>query len=173
MDATPRAYARAVYETAVGEWLEDLRRLAQQIERHDLVVKLDDPAKPFAEKKALLDDVLGSEVDRRARNFVYTLASHSDVNMLHEILSDYERLLRQGALDLPLAQVTTAVPLTDSERQAIEQRLHRRFGEDVEVSYRVDPSIIGGVTVQIGDKYIDGSVATKLGAMRERLVRRR
>ncbi|MFQ5855396.1 MAG: ATP synthase F1 subunit delta [Anaerolineae bacterium] len=172
MEASPRVYARAVYEAAVGDWLEDLRKIKERIERRDLVTALDDPVKPFDEKKPLLEDVLGSDIDRRARNFVYTLASNSDVSMLDEIISDYERLLRQGAFELPLAQVTTAIPLTDTEREAIEQRLYRRFGEEVEVNYRVDPSIIGGVTIQIGDKYIDGSVATKLGAMRERLVRR-
>lgn len=172
MDASPRAYARAVYETAVGDWLEDLRRIQQQLESGDLVTALDDPVTAFEDKKALLDDVLGSDVDRRARNFVYTLASNSDVNILADIISDYERLLRQGALELPLARVTSAVPLTDTEREAIEQRLHRRFGEEIEVSYQVKPSIIGGVTLRVGDKYIDGSVATKLEAMRERLVRR-
>ncbi|MFQ5594087.1 MAG: F0F1 ATP synthase subunit delta [Anaerolineae bacterium] len=173
MDASPRAYAQAVYETAVGEWLEDLRKIKERIERRDLEMALDDPVKPFDEKRALLEDVLGSDVDRRARNFVYTLASNSDVNLLDEVIGNYERLLRQGVLELPLAQVTSAVPLVDSEQRAIEQRLHRRFGEEVEITYQVDPSIIGGLTIRVGDKYIDGSIATKLEAMREQLASRR
>lgn len=172
MEASPRAYARAVYETAVGEWLEDLRKIQDRLERRDLIPVLDDPAKPFEDKQALLDEVLGEDLDHRARNFVYTLASNNDVNLLDEIIEDYERLLRQGVLELPLAQVTSAVPLTDSERQAIEQRLRRRFGEEIEFSYRVDPSIIGGVIIRIGDKHIDGSVATRLAAMREHLISR-
>jgi F-type H+-transporting ATPase subunit delta len=172
MDASPHAYARAVYETAVGEWLEDLRKIKERIERRDLAMALDDPVKPFDEKKALLEDVLGPDIDRRARNFVYTLASNNDVNMLDEIIGDYERLLRQGVLEMPLGQVTSAVPLSDAERQAIEQSLRRRFGEEVEINYQVDPSLIGGLTIRIGDKYIDGSVATKLETMRDRLVSR-
>ncbi len=172
METSARAYARAVYETAVGEWLEDLRKIKQRLERRNLVMALDDPAKPFDAKKALLEEVLDADIDRRARNFVYTLASNNDVNMLDEIIADYERILRQGALELPLAQVTSAVSLTDSEREAIEQRLRRRFGEEIEVNYQVNPSIIGGVIIRVGDKYIDGSVAAKLEAMRERLVSR-
>ncbi len=172
MEASPQAYARAVYETAVGEWLEDLHRIKDRLERRNLITALDDPVKSFDDKKALLDDVLGSDIDHQARNFIYTLASNNDVKLLDEIITDYERLLRKGALELPLAQVTTAVPLTDAEREAIEARLRRKFGEEVEVNYQVEPSIIGGVIVRIGDKYIDGSIATKLETMRERLVSR-
>lgn len=172
MEASPRAYARAVYETAVGEWLEDLRKIKARLERRDFVAALDDPAKSFDEKKTLLEDVLGADIDRRARNFIYTLASNNDVKLLDDIIADYERLLRRGALELPLAQVTSAIPLTNSEQEAIEHRLRRRFGEEVEVNYQVDPSILGGVIIRIGDKYIDGSIATKLEAMRERLVSR-
>ncbi|MFQ5340389.1 MAG: ATP synthase F1 subunit delta [Anaerolineae bacterium] len=172
MDASPRAYARAVYETAVGEWLEDLRKIKERIDQRDLVMALDDPVKSFDEKKALLEDVLGPDIDRRARNFVYTLASNGDVNLLDEVIGDYERLLRQGVLELPLAQVTSAVPLIDIEREAIEQSLRRRFGEEAEIDYQVDPSIVGGLTIRIGDMYIDGSIATKLGTMREQLASR-
>lgn len=172
MDASPRAYARAVYETAVSDWLEDLRKIKQRVERRKLVTDLDNPSKSIEEKKKILSDVLDEDVDRRARNFVYTLASNNDVGMLDEIIDDYERLLRQGAMELPLAQVTSAVALNDDEQTAIEERLQRKFGEEVEISYRVDPSILGGVIVRVGDKYIDGSVATRLEKMRERLSKR-
>lgn len=171
-EASPRAYARAVYETAVGEWLEDLRKVKDRIEARDLVTTLDDPTKPFDEKEAVLEDVLGSEIDHRTRNFIYTLASNNDINLLDQIIDDYEHLLQRGVFELPLAQVTSAVPLTDNEQEAIEERLRRRFEKEVEVNYRVDPSIIGGVIVRIGDKYIDGSIATKLQKMSERLARR-
>lgn len=173
MEASPRAYARAVYETAVSEWLEDLRKVRQRVEQRDLVTELDDPAKPFEEKKALLQDVLAEDIDRRARNFIYTLADNNDVSMLDDIIEDYERLLQEGVLELPLAQVTSAVPLTDEEQDAIEGRLRRQFGEEAEVDYQVDPSILGGVIVRVGDRYIDGSVATKLERMRERIATRR
>lgn len=170
MDASPRAYARAVYETAVAEWLEDLRRIHERIDDRDLAISLDDPSKPLEEKQALLEDVLTEDIDRRARNFIYTLASNNDVNLLAEIIDDYERLLRQGALEVPVAQVTSAMPLTDAERDALENRLRQRFGDELEVSYQVEPSIIGGVIVKVGDHYIDGSIATKLEKMRERLA---
>jgi len=170
MEASPRAYARAVYESAVSDWLEDLRLIKERVERRNLVMKLDDPAKPFEEKQALLEDTIEADIDRRARNFVFTLASNNDVNLLDEIIEGYERLLQHGAVEVPLAEVISAVPLTDAEQKAIDQRLLRRFGDELEVNYRVAPDILGGVIVRVGDKYIDGSVATKLERMRERLA---
>ncbi len=168
---TARAYARAVYETAVGDWLTDLRKIKDRLEARRLITELDDPTMPFEEKKRRLDEVLDADLDRRARNFVYTLASNNDLHLLNEIIEDYARLLRRGAEELPLAQVTTAIELTDAEKRTIEERLRRRFGEELDIAYTVDPSIIGGVIVRVGDKYIDGSVAARLESMRERLVR--
>jgi F-type H+-transporting ATPase subunit delta len=172
MDASPRAYARAVYETAVAEWLEDLRKIHERIDNRGLALSLDDPSKPLEEKQALLEDVLTDDIDRRARNFMYALASNNDVNLLAEVIDDYERLLRQGALEQPVAQVTSAIPLTDAERGALQKRLRQRYGEELEISYQVEPSIIGGVIIKVGDHYIDGSIATKLEKMRERLARK-
>jgi F-type H+-transporting ATPase subunit delta len=173
MEASPRAYARAVYETAVAEWLEDLRTIQERIENRDLAVALDDPSKSLAQKQALLEGVLSQDMDRRARNFMYTLASNNDVNLLAEVIDDYERLLRQGAKELQLAEVTSAMPLSDAEQATLESRLRRQFGDDLEISYQVEPSIIGGMIVKVGDHYIDGSIATKLEKMRERLGTRK
>jgi len=169
-EASARAYARAVYETAIGDWLGELRKAKQQLEAHRLIPELDDPRIPFEEKKRRLDEVLDTNTDQRIRNFLYTLASNNDLNLLEEVIEDYARLLRRGVEELPLAQVTTAIELTEEEKQRFVERLRRRFGEELDVTFHVDPSIIGGVIVRVGDKYIDGSVAGKLERMRERLV---
>ncbi len=169
MEAPPRAYARVAYETAVDEWLDALRTVHHRIVERDLTPVLDDPLKPFEEKRAILDELLNPDTDTRIRNFIYTLASNNDINLLEDIIEDYERLLRQGDIELPLAEITSAIPLTEAEQQRIEQKLRQRFGEELDVRFRVDPSILGGLTIRIGDKYIDGSIATKLEAMREQL----
>ncbi|MBS1253739.1 MAG: ATP synthase subunit delta [Anaerolineales bacterium] len=67
------------------------------------------------------------------------------------------------------ARITSAVQLTEEERSRLEQSLGRRFGDDLQFEYRVDDSILGGVIVRVGDRVIDGSVASKLAALRERL----
>ena len=69
-----------------------------------------------------------------------------------------------------LAQVVTAVALDDAERRAMEARLTEQFGADLEFEYKVDKSLIGGVYLRVGDRVIDGSIAGKLAALRERLA---
>lgn len=65
--------------------------------------------------------------------------------------------------------VTSAVPLTDNEQGAVRQDLVTRLGKGAEVSFQVDPQILGGLLVQVGDRVIDGSLAGQLGQLRQTL----
>jgi len=65
--------------------------------------------------------------------------------------------------------VTSAVPLIETEKSALEAKLRAQFGDDLACDYAVNPAILGGVTVRIGDKVIDGSVAGKLAELKEKL----
>ena len=64
-------------------------------------------------------------------------------------------------------EVVSAVPLTDAERQTLLAKLEAQHGAGLDLRYRVDPAILGGLIVRIGDKLIDGSVASKLAAMKQ------
>jgi len=66
--------------------------------------------------------------------------------------------------------VTSAVPLTEGERSELERRLRSRHGQALAIAYRVDPTILGGLAVRVGDRYVDGSVATRLGKLRQTLI---
>ena len=68
------------------------------------------------------------------------------------------------------AHATTAVPLTSAEREALAQRLEASTGHPVELETDVDPELLGGVVVQIGDRLIDASVRGRLDALRKTLV---
>ena len=68
------------------------------------------------------------------------------------------------------AEVWTAVELSPEEQAALSQRLQSEFGEDLEIDYHVEPAVIGGVVVRVGDRYLDASVAAKLGQLRQELV---
>ena len=70
------------------------------------------------------------------------------------------------------ARVISAVPLTAEEQARLKASLKRRFGRDLDLALSVDPSILGGLTVQVGDQVIDGSLAGKLNALQDQLVPR-
>lgn len=165
----PRTYARAIYEAALQENLSTLREMDRALQRDGLAARLDGPTVPFEEKQKALDAVLPKDADPQVRNLLYTLASRNDLSLLNDVLDDYEGLLRAGVIEIPLALVKSAVALSEEQRQDIERRVRERFGQDLDVRFEVDPSIVGGLVVRVGDRILDGSVQGKLAALRQRL----
>ena len=66
-----------------------------------------------------------------------------------------------------MAEVTAAVELTPAERSAIEERLVEQFGAGLEFTFKVDPAILGGLIIRVGDKLLDNSVASRMAALRQ------
>ena len=102
-----------------------------------------------------------------AQGLVREVAERLDISGVKQALADLEAASRRTQVT---AEVTSAVPLTDAERQVIETRLRARYGRDLPMGYHVDPAILGGLAVRVGDRYIDGSVAARLGQLRQRLT---
>ena len=71
------------------------------------------------------------------------------------------------------ARVSSAVPLTDQEQAALDEKLKARFGQGLDVQFEVEPSLLGGVAVRVGDQVLDGSVRGKLDALTQTLGARR
>ncbi len=165
-----KAYASAAFEAAIGAWLEPLSHVADALEENpDLLPALQDPAAPFEERKRTLDAVIPLGTLEPVRNFLYTLLADRQLPRLREVLQEFLALAKPEEAG-PVAQVVTAVPLNPEEQAALEGRLRDRFGEGLRFAYKVDPSILGGVYVQVGDVVIDGSLAGRLGRLREELA---
>ena len=165
---TSHAYAQALLELATEPWRKGLRLANRRLHEHGLMAKLDDPAVPDSEKKALLATLL-QDVTPQVAAFVRTLISDGALNKLDAICEEFETLVARRSLYV-LAHVKSAVPLTDEERTALEQTLSQRFAGNLEAEYEIDPALIGGVMVRVGDEVIDGSLAGKLASLRERLL---
>jgi ATP synthase F1 delta subunit len=71
------------------------------------------------------------------------------------------------------ARVSSAVPLTKEEQAALREKLEARFSQDLNLRFQVEPSLLGGVVVRVGDKVMDGSVKGKLEALKQTLAPRR
>lgn len=67
------------------------------------------------------------------------------------------------------AEVTSALPLTPEEQETVRKDVISKLGESATISFRVDPSILGGLVIRVGDKILDGSVAGKLGSLQQSL----
>lgn len=165
-----RKYATAVFSLAMEAWMRVLNQVQDQLaDQPKLVESLENPDRTFEEKKADLDKLLPAEgVDQKVRNFLYTLLENEQIGLLGEILESLEQMSRGGP-QVQVVYVTTAVALSDDDKEQFRQKLRAQYGENLEFVFRVDQSIIGGAIVQVGDKVIDGSVASRLESMSQKL----
>ncbi|GAB4577865.1 MAG: hypothetical protein Fur0022_05970 [Anaerolineales bacterium] len=100
-----------------------------------------------------------------------------DEKRQHSLLEEFFSGVKSGKVTLletatvsgTSAEVTSALPLTDTEQNAVKRDVLAKVGGDAVVSFRVDPSILGGLVIRVGDKVIDGSVASQLSSLRESL----
>lgn len=169
-DQFVQAYAQAVFEQAVGRWRKFLRAVIENLEKSpDVLTLLDNTTEPMPRKKQAVDKLAPAGADDEQRNFLYLLASKSQVHLLSQVLMEFDRLATRGPLK-EVARVASAVPLTDSERAELERKIRAQYGENIDLDYRVDKSLIGGLVIRVGDKVIDGSVAAKLASMRQKLA---
>ena len=103
-----------------------------------------------------------------ALNMVLLLNARGRLSLIPYIARLFEDLERQRERKI-VAQVTTAEPLTPVERQSLLKQLQEQTGQEVELQERVDPAILGGMVLKIGDQLLDLSVAGRLRRLREQV----
>jgi F-type H+-transporting ATPase subunit delta len=171
-----RRYASALFELAkkrgsVDVLAANLQEVVSTVQgSRDLMSVLHHPLLTIEKKKAVLSGVFGGKIQPDAERFLFLVVEKQRANVLPQILEEFNRLVDEyrGEGD---AEVTSAVPLSAAQVAALQASLQARFGIKVRLSTRIDPNILGGLVVRVGDKLIDASVATKLQSMNEQLKR--
>ena len=170
MQAQPKDYALAIYEMAVQTWSRQLSAVQKALKTDDsLLAALNDPAIAIRENLERLNGVLPGGLDEQVIKFLGTLLESGQIDQLDAILIEFDRLAQRRP-ELKTARVTSAVPLTEGEKEALRAKLIERFGPDLEFQFEVDSALIGGVHLRVGDQVIDGSVSGKLSALRDQLA---
>merc|ERR1719201_3365420 len=117
------------------------------------------PTIPRAEKVAAVEKLFdGSKASSITVNTLTTLAANARLGEVDKVIEAYATLMKAERKEVD-AVITSATELTAAQKPRLKQ------GETVKLSAKVDPSLLGGLTVQIGDKYLDLSAATKIGAI--------
>ena len=168
-----RRYAEAAFELAVEgnaiePWSRDLETIASLSEEHDVLMLLESNRVPRDEKTRLLEATLKQHVSPQALNLAHLLVDRGKFAHARRIYEVFTEMADERA-GVAHATVTTAVPLSAEDRQAVAERLSQVTGKKVDVTPVVDESIIGGVVARIGDQLIDGSTRSKLMALKRRL----
>jgi F-type H+-transporting ATPase subunit delta len=172
-DTAARRYAEAAFEIGLAEgtldaWERDLKRLGEALQDPDLRVVVEHPAIAFAEKQRVVRRVVG-DVSPEAMNLVLLMVRRGRPGAIGRMIERYGELLRRHR-GVSLAEVRTALRLEEEQRSAIVERLYELTGDEIEINEVVDESLIGGITVRIGDRLYDASVRNRLERLRARLT---
>lgn len=137
------------------------------VESPDLQRLVRSPAFSAAEQTKALDAILARVgISGIAANFVRLVAAKRRLFAISDMIRDYNKLY-DASRGLTRAEVTTASPLSNDQIGALKEQLRgKAAGQDVELSVKVDPAIIGGIIVKYGSRMVDGSLRTKLNAIR-------
>ena len=167
-----RRYAEALLglsanDRAVAELRTSLEKLAPVFDRAT-VAGLRDPSVRVKERIAALDAALASE-PAAIRSLVLLLLETDRIALVPQIAVAFGDLVdrREG---IAKARITTAVPLEEPEQRELVSRLERESGRKLRATFAVDPTLIGGAKVQIGDHLVDSSVRAKLVALGRQLA---
>ena len=169
-------YSQAIFELARDKnALEQVEKEMVMVEetikgQEDLATLMYHPRVPSEAKKDTINKVFGQELTDYVRNFLLLLVDKRRETAFPAIVRQYVNLANK-ARNIMEAEVTTALPLTQVQQEELGMKLSKVTGHTVVLKPTIDPAIMGGVIVKIGDKLIDGSIVRQLKALEQALLR--
>jgi len=171
LSSIARPYAFAAFEYArdkeqLPAWKAFLASAANVARDKTVVKLLANPEIETAKLFNLFQEVLASLLNDKQKNFLHLLADHERLLVLPEIAEQFDAYYA-ALKKMSTVRVVTAVEIEDGFRQKLTQALARRTEREVTLQCEVDPTILGGAIIRIGDRVIDGSVRGKLTRLLE------
>lgn len=162
-------YAEALWLAQLERWQQAFAEAAKAVHEKSLVAILGDSSKSSADKAAALEQVLPKEFPTEVVNLIKVMIDAGD----HTLVGDVGARVAQvaaGKTEVQKAEITSAIELTEMEKDQLRKRLSDEYGAGLTFGFNVDPSLMGGLRVRVGDRLIDNSVATRLAALRESIA---
>jgi F-type H+-transporting ATPase subunit delta len=168
-------YAEAILDLAAGskseeQLLDELKLIADVIAYDpEMTVIINHPSIDTAEKKRFLHSLFKGKISDLAENVIGLLADKRRLNLIPFIEGSYRELLNQRK-NILSASLSCSEALADSAIANIKAQLAEHLGKNLELEVKVDPSLIGGVVLKMGDQVIDGSLKGQLRALEKTLL---
>ena len=168
-----KRYALAAFEIASERrnyeaWRDGLNQIAEFMSDPEVKRVLENTRVTLDPKQRLIEADLG-DLDPMVLNLARLLLRKHRTSIAPDISIAFNELIDEER-GIDHAHVRTAVPLTEAETADLARRLQQQTGHEVILTVEVDPSVLGGLVIQIGDRLIDASTRARLQAMRESLV---
>ena len=166
-DERTLAYAGALFGVArsegnLAEVEDELFRFARTLESSDeLRTTLTDAALPVSRRQQIVEDLLGGRANPITTSLLSMVVGTGRSRDLPAIVDELVRISAAEG-NKEVAEVRSAVALSDDQKARLADALGQATGKQVEVKVIIDPTVLGGLVAQVGDTVIDGSVKTKL-----------
>lgn len=172
-----KVYGNALMDAALEEEcfqqvLDEVKMLKLLIQSEPNFLKVSlAPTMTSEEKQNFLERLFGNEVSDITKGFLGVLLRKGHMDELESVL-DYFEVCAKEHMNIGVAHITTAVECSDMQREKIKDKLlsitkYKTF----EMHYAVDPTLIGGMTLRIGDRVVDDSIRAKLDKMKEGVMK--
>ena len=168
-----KRHAQAVFQIALEDkqldkWLTDVERIAAVLGDAEIAAVLSNPKVSPEKKKDLLERGLMG-ISPTAMNLAQLLVARNRLHLVRSLAVEYKRLMNAyGGVEL--AEVTTAIPISDQDGERVGKGLAAISGKRVTLELDVDPGILGGFIARLGDKLIDASSRTRLQELRKSIA---
>jgi F-type H+-transporting ATPase subunit delta len=175
MEELAQVYGRSLFEVAREQDKLDLLReqlgqFADAVkDNHELQMFLFSPYFSTKEKQAGLEKMLDG-ADERLLSFLELLIENHRMPVIFRVRREYERLWEQENRLLPVV-LTSAVELDEQTTKSLSERIGERTGRTVTLTTRVEPDILGGIVVQVGNSILDASIRNRLEQLRTQVAR--
>ena len=176
MKSASLQYANALADVALAQGAADaaLKQLGEFAAVFGVSAELRNfltsPAVPREAKHDVIEKIAGRiGAGKIIRNFLFVVADHQRTHILPEIVASFQDVIRQRQ-GIAEAEISSAIELSAAQKKRLAQTLERLTGKKIEARYSLDPALLGGAVVRVGDTIYDGSVRSSLNEMRARLV---
>ena len=161
-----RPYAQAAFLFAsehhtLKDWSEMLELLATVASDPAMADVIDNPQLTETQVADLFIGIGGERIDENCQNFIRLLAENRRLHLLPDIAAQFE-IQRREAEHTVKAELITAYPASESQKDAVIAALKKRLERDIELECTTDSSLLGGAIIRAGDLVIDGTVLGKL-----------
>jgi F-type H+-transporting ATPase subunit delta len=169
-----QVYGRSLFEVALehgrlDELREQLGQFADALDQHrELAVFFFSPYFSSQEKRDALDTLLDG-ADEIFINFLALLIENHRMPVIFRIRQEYERLWDEENRTLPV-QITSAIALDDATTESLGRTIGERAGRKVTLAARVDPDILGGIIIRVGNSILDASIRNRLEQLRRHVA---
>jgi F-type H+-transporting ATPase subunit delta len=169
-----RPYTQALFsaaraQNAADAWLPLLHGLDQAISQPQVASLMGDPRLSSGQKFELLSAAVGGKLPAQLAAFLKLVIENDRLSALPEVASQF-RQLKNDADGTADCLIESAFALSDSQLADLTKRLANKFPRRLKPEVRVEPQLIGGVRVTVGDRVLDSSVRAQLDAMRIQLT---